>query len=133
MGFAQANVKQYYDLTSTLPSDLSSMKGTEELKDKFNMNTTHFILVSDTLPTKDIQELSGKIENIEGIENVLAYENFVGGGVPGTFEPEAIKDIFENGGYKLLIANSDYHAATDEENKQLDKIHEVLSQYDKKR
>ena len=35
-------------------------------KDKFNMNTTHFILVSDTLPTKDIQELSGKIENIEG-------------------------------------------------------------------
>lgn len=132
MGFAQANVKQYYDLTSTLPSDLSSMKGTEELKDKFNMNTTHFILVSDTLPTKDIQELSGKIENIEGIENVLAYENFVGGGVPGTFEPEAIKDIFENGGYKLLIANSDYHAATDEENKQLDKIHEVLSQYDKK-
>ena len=132
MGFAQANVKQYYDLTSTLPSDLSSMKGTEELKDKFNMNTTHFILVSDTLPTKDIQELSGKIENIEGIENVLAYENFVGGGVPGAFEPEAIKDIFENGGYKLLIANSDYHAATDEENKQLDKIHEVLSQYDKK-
>lgn len=132
MGFAQANVKQYYDLTSTLPSDLSSMKGMEELKDKFNMNTTHFILVSDTLPTKDIQELSGKIENIEGIENVLAYENFVGGGVPGTFEPEAIKDIFENGGYKLLIANSDYHAATDEENKQLDKIHEVLSQYDKK-
>lgn len=95
MGFAQANVKQYYDLTSTLPSDLSSMKGTEELKDKFNMNTTHFILVSDTLPTKDIQELSGKIENIEGIENVLAYENFVGGGVPGTFEPEAIKDILK--------------------------------------
>ena len=32
----------------------------------------------------------------------------------------------------MLIANSDYHAATDEENKQLDKIHEVLSQYDKK-
>lgn len=132
MGYAQGHVKQYYDLTSTLPSDLSSMKGTEELKDKFNMNTTHFILVNDSLPTKDIQEISEKIEHLDGIENVLAYEDFVGGGVPGMFEPQAIKDIFENGGYKMLIANSDYHAATDEENKQLDEIHEILDQYDKK-
>lgn len=132
MVYAQAHVKQYYDLASTLPADLSSMMGTEQLKEKFNMNTTHFILVNDELKTKDIQSLCSEIEDVKGIENVLAYEKFVGGGVAKTFEPEEIKDIFENGGYKLIVANSDFRAATDDENNQLDAIHKILNKYDKK-
>lgn len=58
MGIAQANVSQYYDLTSSLPSELSSMKGTKELKDKFNMNTTHFILVNEDLSNREMQEIN---------------------------------------------------------------------------
>lgn len=131
MTIAQANVKQYYDLTSTLPKDLSSMIGMEQLKDKFDMNTTHFILVEDDLKTKDIQHLCSDLENIDGIETVLAYEKYIGGGFAPTFEPQAAKDVFENGGHKLIIANSKYHAATQKENKQLDEMRLVLDHYDK--
>lgn len=130
MGIAQANVSQYYDLTSSLPSELSSMKGTKELKDKFNMNTTHFILVNDDLSNREMQEISADIEGIDGIESVVSYEKYVGGLVPESFEPQAVKDLFENGGYKMIIANSSYHAASEEENHQIEEMYSILHAYD---
>lgn len=132
MSYAQSNVNQYYDLMSTLPSDLNSMVGTNQLKEKFNMTTTHFILVNDELSTKDMQSLCDEIEDVKGVENVIAYEKYVGPGFASSFEPEAIKNIFQNGGYKMIIANSDYSSATDEENEQLDTIRTILNKYDKK-
>lgn len=130
MGIAQANVSQYYDLTSSLPSELSSMKGTKELKDKFNMNTTHFILVNDDLSNREMQEITADIERIDGIESVVSYEKYVGGLVPESFEPQAVKDLFANGGYKMIIANSDYHAASEEENHQIEEMYSILHAYD---
>lgn len=130
MGIAQANVSQYYDLTSSLPSELSSMKGTKELKDKFNMNTTHFILVNDDLSNREMQEITADIEGIDGIESVVSYEKYVGGLVPESFEPQAVKDLFANGGYKMIIANSDYHAASEEENHQIEEMYSILHAYD---
>lgn len=130
MGIAQANVSQYYDLTSSLPSKLPSMKGTKELKDKFNMNTTHFILVNDDLSNREMQEITADIERIDGIESVVSYEKYVGGLVPESFEPQAVKDLFANGGYKMIIANSDYHAASEEENHQIEEMYSILHAYD---
>lgn len=130
MGIAQANVSQYYDLTSSLPSELPSMKGTKELKDKFNMNTTHFILVNDDLSNREMQEITADIERIDGIESVVSYEKYVGGLVPESFEPQAVKDLFANGGYKMIIANSDYHAASEEENHQIEEMYSILHAYD---
>ena len=130
MGIAQANVSQYYDLTSSLPSELSSMKGTKELKDKFNMNTTHFILVNEDLSNREMQEITADIEGIDGIESVVSYEKYVGGLVPESFEPQAVKNLFANGGYKMIIANSDYHAASEEENHQIEEMYSILHAYD---
>lgn len=132
MGYAQSHVKQYYDLTSSLPEELTSVTGAKELKEKFNMNTTHFILVKDSLDTKEMQSLIHEIEDIKGMETVIAYEKFVGGGVPTSFEPETVQDMFQNGGYKMIIANSDYHAASEEETVQLKEMRKVLNKYDKK-
>lgn len=129
--YGQANTKQYYDINSTMPSDFKSMIGTNQLKEDFDMTTTHFILVSDQLSTKDIQSMCDEIEDLDGISNVLAYEKYVGPGVVSTFEPDIIKDIFENGGRKLIVANSDYKSATTKENKQLDKVDQIIHKYDK--
>lgn len=56
-----------------------------------------------------MQEITADIEGIDGIESVVSYEKYVGGLVPESFEPQAVKDLFANGGYKMIIANSDYH------------------------
>ena len=48
------------------------------------------------------------------------------------FTPSVVKDIFQNGGKKLIVVNSDYKAATDELNTQLDKMDTIIHKYDKK-
>lgn len=129
--YCQANVAQYYDLTQTLPAELPSVEGTSQLKEKFNMTTTHFVVLDDKVPTKDIQTIIDRIENVKGVTNVLGYEKYIGPGVPSTFEPKAVQEILHNGGKRLIVVNSDYRAATDQENAQLDEIDNIIHEYDK--
>lgn len=129
--YAQANVSQYYDLTATLPEDMASVQGTTQMKDKFDMNTTHFVLVDDKLSSRDMQDMISQMEDVPGVTNVLAYEKYIGPGVPDTFEPAQIEDILHNGGRRLVVVNSEYRGATDEENEQLDTLRDILHKYDK--
>ena len=128
--YAQSHTKTYYDLISGMPEDFASIIGTNQLKDKFDMTTTHFVLVDDSLSTNQIQKMTSQIEELDGIHNVISYESFVGPGIPDSFKPSVVKDIFQNGGYKMLIVNSDYKSATTELNKQLDKMDDIIHEYD---
>lgn len=129
--YAQANVAQYYDLTATLPEDMASVQGTTQMKEKFDMNTTHFVLVDDKVSARDMQDMISQMEEVKGVSNVLAYEKYIGPGVPSTFEPAQLEDILHNGGRRLVVVNSEYRGATDEENEQLDTLREILHKYDK--
>lgn len=128
--YAQSHTKTYYDLISGMPGDFASIIGTNQLKDKFDMTTTHFVLVDDSLSTNQIQEMTSQIEDLDGIHNVISYESFVGPGIPDSFKPSVVKDIFQNGGYKMLLVNSDYKSATTELNKQMDKMDDIIHEYD---
>lgn len=128
--YGQSHTNIYYDLISGMPSDFASIIGTNELKDKFDMTTTHFVLVDDGLSTSEIQKMSDEIEGLDGVHNIISYEAFVGPGFPDSFKPEAVKEIFENGGYKLLVVNSDYKSATDEIDNQLDEMDNIIHAYD---
>ena len=46
------------------------------------MTTSHFIIVDDGLPARDMEALTDEIEQVDGIRQVLSYEKFLGGGVP---------------------------------------------------
>lgn len=131
-GYGQAHTNIYYDLISGMPGDFASIIGTNQLKDKFDMTTTHFVLVDDKLTTNEIQNMCSEIKDLKGVHNVLAYEEFVGPGLASNFIPSVVKDIFQNGGKKLIVVNSDYKAATDELNTQLDKMDTIIHKYDKK-
>ena len=131
-GYGQAHTNIYYDLISGMPGDFASIIGTNQLKDKFDMTTTHFVLVDDKLTTNEIQNMCSEIKDLKGIHNVLAYEKFVGPGLASNFTPSVVKDIFQNGGKKLIVVNSDYKAATNELNTQLDKMDTIIHKYDKK-
>lgn len=130
MLYAQANADVYYDLSSTLPKELVSTKGTQKLKDQFHMTTTHFVLVDEKLKSYEIKEIADRIEALDGISSVLCYEQLIGGRIPQVMEPDAIKNVLQNGGRKMILVNSDYTAATDAENAQLDAIMNILHEYD---
>ena len=126
----QTKVSQYYDLTASLPEDLVSVQGTNALKEKFGMTTTHFVMVDDQVSQKEMQEIAHQFEAIPGIEQVISYESISGAGFPASFEPDAIADVFHNGNKRLMIVNSSYRAATDAMNEQLDDMDAILHVYD---
>ncbi|MFA9397045.1 MAG: RND family transporter [Clostridiaceae bacterium] len=128
--YGQLNAGVYYNLDDSLPSDLPSMEATNKLKDEYNMTTTHFILFKDTVPNYEAKEMADKIENLDGIESVLSYDQIVGPSIPEDFIPDDILKTFKSGGYNLIIANSKYKAARDEENIQIDKLTSIVKSYD---
>lgn len=129
--FGSRNAKVYYNLDETLPKDMPSIVATNKLKDKFNMMTTHFILVNDEAKPYKIKEMTNKIEDIKGITSVISYDKLIGPAIPEEFIPKDIREIFKKGGYNLILANSEYKAAKDEENEQIDEIISLVKGYDK--
>lgn len=129
--YGSNNAKVYYNLDETLPKDMPSIVATNKLKDKFNMMTTHFILVNENVKPYKVKEITKKIEDVKGITSVISYDKLIGPAVPEEFIPKNIREIFKSGGYNLILANSEYKAAKDEENKQIDEIIDIVKSYDK--
>jgi len=129
--YGQSRAKVYYNLDESLPKSLPSIIGTNKLKTDYNMTTTHFIIIKSTVSSSKVKEMCAKLEDIDGIEKVLAYDKYVGPGIPGIFIPDSLKANFEKDGYKMLLVNSKYKAATDAENIQIDRVIKLVKSYDK--
>lgn len=128
--FAQAKTPVYYTIFDALPQDLPGIAGTNRLKEDFDMTTSHFIIVDDSLPEKDLEQLSDALSEVDGIHQVLSYEKFVGAGIPESILPAEIREIFEAGGHKLILANSSYKSGTDAQSAQLAEMAEIVKRYD---
>lgn len=128
--YGERNNEVYYNLDESLPRDMDSIVGFSKLKNEYNMMTIHMILVPSDMPGYKIKNMVDDIEKLEGIEKVISYDKFVGPGIPDNFIPKEVKDKFEQGGYKLILVNSSFKAATDEENAQVAAVHEITKKYD---
>lgn len=129
--FGQANAKVYYNLDETLKPDMSSIVALNKMKDNFNMTSTHFIIVKDDIKSYKMKEMTDRIENLEGVTTVLSYDKFIGPNVPEDFIQRDIKEIFKQGGYNLLLVNSEYKSASDELNNQIIEMTDIVKSYDK--
>ncbi|WBW96842.1 efflux RND transporter permease subunit [Oceanirhabdus sp. W0125-5] len=129
--YGKVNTGVYYNLDESLPRDMKSIVATNKLKEQYNMITTHFILISDKLPSYKVKEMVQKMEKVDGIEKVIAADKYVGPEIPEEFIPEDIKQKIESNGYKLILANSKYKAARAEENAQIEEIISIAKSYDK--
>ncbi|WP_396327219.1 RND family transporter [Hydrogenoanaerobacterium sp.] len=127
---AQSKTDVYYTLTDSLPADLPSVMGTNELKKQFDMATSHFIIVDDSVEGYQISDMCKQIEKMDGITSVVAYEKFLGAGVPDEFIPGDMKDSFAAGGKKMFMVNTSMKPATPELSKQLDDINALIKSYD---
>lgn len=129
--FGQANAKVYYNLDETLKPDMSSIVALNKMKDNFNMTSTHFIIVKDDIKSYKMKEMTDRIENLEGVTTVLSYDKFIGPNIPEDFIPRDIKEIFKQGGYNLLLVNSEYKSASAELNNQILEMTDIVKSYDK--
>ncbi len=127
---AQSKTDVYYTLFDSLPQDMTSIVGTNRLKEDFNMTTTHFIMVDEGLSNETLRSLAHEIESVEGINQVLSYEKFLGGGIPEQLIPDEIKEIFHAGRHRMILANSSYKSGTEQQNTQLEAMGQIVKRYD---
>lgn len=128
--YMQSQTQVYYNIDQSLPADLPSTIANNKLKEEFNMATTHFIIVDDTLPATKLKNLSAEIEKLDGIEAVLAYNKIVGPAFPDNFIPDEIKEICKKDGKQIIMVNSSYKAASDEVNAQIRDMTSLVKSYD---
>ena len=121
----------YYNLDESLQKNLPSVIANTKLKEDYNMNTTHMILVDSSVAGSDVKKMSQEIEKVDGVKWVLGLDNLVGSGVPADMLPESVTGMLKNDKYQLLMVNSTYKVATDKVNKQIEQIDKIMDKYDK--
>lgn len=124
-----ANVKKNYNLNAELPDEATTTVGTALLKEKFNMTTSHFVIVDDSIPANKLVKMENEISRIQGVSSMLAYDMFVGTSIPDSIIPDDIINIVKQNGRQVMLVNSIYEASTDECNAQVEAIEDIVHKY----
>lgn len=128
--FMKSQAPMYYDMMRSMPEDMPSVIGINKMKDEFNMATTHFVIVDDNLPAKELTAMAEELEKVEGVTAVLSLNTFVGPAIDEEMIPEEIRSICTADGKQMMMVNSEYESTTDEESKQLDQMNSVVKAHD---
>ena len=120
----------YYNLDETLPKDLPSIIANEKLKEDYDMNTTHMILVDSSVSSTDVNKMIKEMDKVDGVKWALGLDSLVGPSVPSDMIPESVSSMLKNDKYQLLLVNSEYKVASDEVNAQIKTLNKILHKYD---
>lgn len=121
----------YYNLDETLPKELPSIIANEKLKEDYDMNTTHILLIDSSVPSYEAGKMLDRIEKTDGVKWALGLDKLVGPGIPVNMLPESVTGMLKNDKYQMVLINSEYKVATDELNEQITEINKIVDQYDK--
>ncbi len=128
--YAQNHTQLYYKLDRALPRDLPSIVATNKLKKDYNMASTHFIVMENGLPHDKMMKLIKELEQVDGIESVVAYDKFASNAIPDFFLPQDLLEIFKKDGMQIMMLNSHYESASDQVAKQVESLNAILKSYD---
>lgn len=117
-------------MAQCVPEDIEFVIANTKLKEDFDISSTHMVLANASLSSKDVKNMIGEMENVDGVKYVLGLESVIGSSVPQEILPDSIKDILESDDWELLLINSEYHAASDKVNEQLSQLNTILKKYD---
>ncbi len=129
-GYSKTNDEVYYDMGECLPQDIDYVIANSKLRDEFNIGSTHMLLVNAKLPSRDVRAMKREMENVDGVKYVLSLESVVGSRVPEEILPESVTSILKSDRWELILINSEYRAASDLVNDQLDELNAILKKYD---
>ena len=126
----QKDIDLYYSMNKALPGYLTSMQGFEKLKNDFDMACTQFIIVDDSIPAAKLMEMESKLENVNGVSSLLAYNSIVGPAIPDDILPDEIMELCKQDGLQLFLVNSKFDPATPELTAQLQQMERIVKSYD---
>ena len=129
--YGNSNYEIYYDIAGALPQSLDSAVANKKLEEKFNMNSTHIVLMKDGMASKEKSEMLKKIEDVKGVKWALGIDSFKGVSVPSSMIPKKLESKLKSDNYEIAFVCSDYKAATDEVNSQIADINKIVKKYSK--
>lgn len=120
----------YYQLDKTLPDYLPSVTANAKLDEVFQMGATHMILLDSSVESTEVEKMCDEMKRVEGVKSVLGIDSFLGSGIPREFLPSKITDALLSEDWQLMLVNSEYATASDEVNRQVTELNEILKRYD---
>ena len=129
--YGNSNYEIYYDIAGALPQSLDSAVANKKLEEKFNMNSTHIVLMKNGMASKEKSEMLKKIEDVKGVKWALGIDSFKGVSVPSSMIPKKLESKLKSDNYEIAFVCSDYKAATDEINSQIADINKIVKKYSK--
>lgn len=129
-GYDRTNDEVYYDLSQSLPEDMSNVIANTKLKEDFGVGTTEMVLVDSSVSSKDKRNMISEMEDVDGVKTVLGLESVVGSMVPEDMLPESITSVLKGDKWELMLVSSEYKTASPEISDQLKSLNSVLHKYD---
>lgn len=129
-GYSNTNNEVYYDLSKSLPEDMSNVIANTKLKEEFGIGTTHMVLIDSKLPAKQVRKMTEEMENVDGVKYVLGLESVVGSLVPEEILPESVTGILKSDRWELMLINSEYQTASNEVSTQIEQLNSIIRKYD---
>ena len=129
--YGNSNYEIYYDIAGALPQSLDSAVANKKLEEKFNMNSTHIVLMKNGMASKEKSEMLKKIEDVKGVKWALGLDSFKGVSIPSSMIPKKLESKLKSDNYEIAFVCSDYKAATDEVNSQIADINKIVKKYSK--
>ncbi len=125
------NVNVYYNLDKTLPTTLSSIVANSDLKNNYNIVSPMIILASKDLNNNQMNEMIKKIEALDNIDFAISYSKLSDLNIPDSIISNNVRNLFESNKYQIILINSTEEEATEEATEQINKINEIIKDYDK--
>ena len=129
--YGNNHTQVYYNLDETLPKDLPSIIANEKLKEDYDMNTTHMILVDSSVPSSATRKMLKEMDQVDGVKWALGLDSMIGSNIPEDMIPDSVTEALKNEDYQLVLVNSEYKVATDKLNAQIKELNQILHSYDK--
>ena len=120
----------YYKLDDTLPANLPSVTANRELDEKFSMGATHMVLVDTGVEPARVSQMCDEMKKVDGVKSVIGLDSLIGAGIPREVLPDKIRNVLMSEDWQLMLINSEYATASDDVNRQVEKLGEILHRYD---
>ena len=136
-GYAHTNTS--YDLTKMVVGDGKDIDkemvpfytANKKLSKDFGINTSYIIIADSSLSAKDGRAMSEEIKDVKGVKSVLGVDGMLGSAIPRNMLPDELNTSMRSDKHQMILVNSKYRISTDEVNRQVTQVNNIVHKYDK--
>lgn len=128
--YGNNHVSIYYNLDRGLPEDIPSTVANKKLENEFHMNVMHIAMLPSDMNSKEKTTAIKAMENVDGVKWVVGMNSFLGANVPESMIPKEYREMLSGDNYELMFVCSNYKTASDEVNKQINQLNDIVKKID---